>query len=278
MSGPDRRLRTRLGWLALAAAVAGAGWLLRDELRPSPGGGGPGDRPAAAAPADTAAAPADADAGRPGADGPDADTVADPGGAADDGGAGPATDSAAAPAHEPGDPAPAAEGARAGAERDPAERLRRLFGPGGSGRVELDSADLALLLGPRRPWRLPDGVSDPRAVPGDSLLEASAMVETEQVLDDRVPAMLRRMLGDSARVRAKLSPRVSSPGVLRVRVRDVRAGSVTFPPGLVPWMLTQLGLPTAADEPSAVEVAPGRGLSGARVEDGVLVLTRDPTP
>lgn len=300
VSGRRRGLRLRLAWLALAAAVAGGGWLYHDQIGALWGRDEAG--------ADGAEAVAAADRAADARAGPRPDSAAlveprpdgsggngDPGGAPTGGsgsGAGGADREAGGSADdrpddrgggEPGGSAagaaegtPAPGGSSAEPARDPAERLRRLFGPDGSGRVELDSADLALLLGPQRPWRLPDGVTDPGVVPRDSLLEASADVELDRVLGDRLPAMLRRMIGDSARVTARLSPGVPSTGVLRIRVRDVRAGSVGFPQAMVPWMLTQLGLPTAADDPAAVELAPGRGLSGARVEEGVLVLAREP--
>lgn len=277
MSGPGRGLRLRLTWLALAALVAGGGWLYQDRIGAlwGPDGSGAAGAEAAAASDRTAeggAGPTPDSSVRAEEPAPGSGAVGDPEDPPDGRGG-----------VEPGGSAAGgAETGRAGAGasrepvRDPAERLRRLFGPDGSGRVELDSADLALLLGPQRPWRLPDGVTDPGVVPRDSLLEASANVELDRVLGDRLPAMLRRMIGDSTRVTARLSPGVPSRGVLRIRVRDVRAGSVSFPQAMVPWMLTQLGLPTAADDPAAVELAPGRGLSGARVEDGVLVLAREP--
>lgn len=304
MSGPGRGLRLRLAWLALAAAVAGGAWLYQDQIGALGGrdeSGADGAEAVAASdrtvddgldPARGSAARAEVPAsGSGGAGDPDEDPEDAPSGAAASGaaGAGPEAGGTAGDppddrgGGEPGGSAaggaeadPAGAGTSPEPVRDPAERLRRLFGPDGSGRVELDSADLALLLGPQRPWRLPDGVTDPGVVPRDSLLEASANVELDRVLGDRLPAMLRRMIGDSSRVTARLSPGVPSRGVLRIRVRDVRAGSVSFPQAMVPWMLTQLGLPTAADDPAAVELAPGRGLSGARVEEGVLVLAREP--
>lgn len=282
MTDPGRGRARAAGLLALVA-VAAAAWALRDDLRGVWAGmTGAGDRPAAEAPAGGRAAPAGSAAGDVSAAGAAvgerADSLAErapnPAGREEDAGAG-----AAAPAPGGAD-GPDREAARSGDRSaptaDPAQRLQRLFGPGGSGEVRLDSADLAMLLGPGRTRPLPAGVSDPRAVPRDSVLEASADLDLATVMGDRLPAMIRRMIGDSTRVTAVMTPEVPARGVLRVRVRSVQAGSTTFPRGMVPWLLRQTGLPTATDDPTAVELRPGGGLTGARVEDGALVLTRDP--
>lgn len=158
---------------------------------------------------------------------------------------------------------------------DPEVRLRELFGPGGSGEVRLDSADLARLVERREDYRLPEGVEQLRVHPRDSALEASAGVDLARLLGDRLPAMLQRMVGDSARVSALLQPAVPSRGTLRVRVLRLEAGSVGLPSATIPWLLGELGLPMAADDPRSVELRPGRGLSRARMEEGVLVLARD---
>lgn len=159
---------------------------------------------------------------------------------------------------------------------DPVEWLPRFFGPGGGGELRLDSADLARLVEAHRPHRLPAGVRDPRVVPRDSVLAVSADVDLGRVMGDRLPALVRRMVGDSARVTALLEPEVPAPGFLRLRVREVRAGSVGLPSALIPWLLGELGLPVASTDPRSVELRPGRGLTRARVREGVLVLARDP--
>lgn len=278
MTGPGRR-RGRVAGLLALVAVAAAAWVLRDDLRGVWAGiAGSGDRPAAEAPAGGPGS-----GGGPTADGRDAPPVSGAGDGADPdsgtaGSGDPGPDRAGADEDTGGgEAARAPEGADPTApEADPAQRLRELFGPGGSGEVRLDSADLTMLLGPGRTRPLPPGVSAPRAVPRDSVLEASADVDLARVLGDRLPAMVQRMIGDSARVTAVMTPEVPARGVLHVRVRSVQAGSMTFPRGMVPWLLRQMDLPTAEDDPSAVELHPGAGLSGARVEDGALVLVREP--
>ncbi len=290
MTGPGRRRGRVVGLLALVA-VAAAAWALRDDLRGVWDGiARSGDRPAAEA----SAGDAGADSG-PAADGRDVPVGFGAGGgsaaaaAPDSGTAGPGDQGpdragvdedtgGGEPAPAPGDPdrGGVRSGDRTAPSANPAQRLQELFGPGGSGEVRLDSADLAMLLGPGRTRPLPPGVSAPRAVPRDSVLEASADVDLARVLGDRLPTMVRRMIGDSARVTAVMTPEVPARGVLRVRVRSVQAGSMTFPRGMVPWLLRQMDLPTAEDDPSAVELRPGAGLTGVRVEDGALVLVREP--
>lgn len=280
-----------LGWIAAVLALGVAGWMLRtpatalwsDTVWPAvrsadgPATGGPDAGSGLATPADSA----DGGASRPAPDsiGPPAprkggggDEAATPVEDEADADEAPGARADAADSADPAvDSAAAAEEPAAG----PRQRLQRLFAPGGAGEVRLDSADLVLLLGPRRDFPLPAGVSEPRAVPGDSLLEASASVDVERVMGDRLPALLRRTLGDSTRVTAMMSPEVPRPGVLRIGVRDVRAGRMSLPRAMIPWLIGELGLPTAADDPAALELRPGPGLDRAGVRDGALILGRD---
>lgn len=303
MTRPERSRRARLVGLLVVVALGAAAWLLRDDLRSvwnerlrpvartvaaslAAGVGAGSGSAGPAAGVDTAAGVPEA-RGRPGvrsgtaqeggrtSETGAADSAVVSGGDSSPGGAG-APSTADRGGEVPSAERPDAGSPDRGPAVDPARRLRRLFGPGGSGEVRLDSADLAMLLGPGRSRPLPPGVSDPRAVPRDSMLEASANVDLERVLGDRLPAMVRRMIGDSARVTAMMTPTVPETGVLRIRVREVKAGSTSFPRAMVPWLLRQVGLPTAVDDPSAVELRPGGGLSGARVERGALVLVREP--
>lgn len=258
--------RGRLVALVLVvAATAAAGWLQRDRIQAL----WSGEEPAA-----RAGIPPGPEAGGPSG-------AANPGAA--DPGASPA-DEAAPGARRPDDRSRAGREDRVDRSRresrrpaaDPVRRLRRFLAGAGPGSIRLDSADLAMLLGPGRTLPLAPGVSDPRAVPRDSVVEASADVDLRRALGDRLPAMVRRMVGDSARVRAVLSPTVPGPGRLQIRVRDVRAGSMAFPQAMVPWLLGQLKLPTAADDGSTVELRADPALAAVRVEDGALVLVREP--
>lgn len=140
--------------------------------------------------------------------------------------------------------------------------------------VRLDAEELADLLARRVEPGLPEGIARPAAVPGDSTLTIEADVDIRRTLGDRLPAMLGRMVGDSSRVRARVVPSVPSHGVLRLRVREVRAGSVGLPVMTFPWLLSELGLPLAPNDPTAVDLPVGADLAAASVEDGELVLVR----
>lgn len=283
--------------VALALVLAGAaGWALRgslaeawsERIRPAvtgaaPSGSGGAGETTGTEPAPSRTAGSGTDAGRKG------------GIASDSGAAGTSTAGAAAGPDDEGeagrtsapgnDPEGAADGGETslpGTGPDGSagpisldERLRRFFGPGGE-ELRLDSADLARIVARRGARPLPEGLSAPRVVARDSLLEASADVDFRRVLDQRLPALLRRMIGDSSRVTATVAPTVPEPGTLRLGVREVRAGSVGFPVAMIPWLLQQTGLPTSPDDPAAVEMRLGRGLTAARVEDGVVVLARRP--
>lgn len=140
--------------------------------------------------------------------------------------------------------------------------------------IRLDADELADLLARRVEPGLPEGIARPAAVPGDSTLTIEADVDIRRTVGDRLPAMLGRMVGDSARVRARVVPSVPSHGVLRLRVREVRAGSVGLPVMTFPWLLSELGLPLAPNDPTAVDLQVGADLAAASVEDGELVLVR----
>lgn len=140
--------------------------------------------------------------------------------------------------------------------------------------LRMDGEELGRLVRDRIVPGLPAEVTHPAAVPEDSALRVEADVDVRRLVGDRLPAMLRRMVGDSARVRALVSPSVPRRGTLRLEVRELRAGSVGLPVMAYPWLLTEMGLPLAPDDPRAVELPVGYDLTAARVEDGILVLER----
>ena len=145
---------------------------------------------------------------------------------------------------------------------------------GGSGELRLTGPEVESLVRFRAAAGLPPGVSSPSVVLEDSSASASAMVDVERVVGDRLPEMVRRMVGDSARVTIRVVPRVPRPGVLRLEVREFQAGAVGLPPVMLPWLLAEMGVPLSEDDARAMEFEVGRGLTGARVRDSTLVLTR----
>ena len=260
--GSIRGCLSRIGCLTLLVLAVTLGWLYRSEIEAGwsravagadaaverePSYGGPDGSPT--------------DEREPEAVGPDAapgeperPSPTEPAGAAPEGRPG-----------EAGDGSPARfDGAAIGA----------FLGAPVPATLRLDDEALAVLLEERVEPGLPAGVARPAATVGDSVLEVAADVDLRRLLGDRLPSMLVRMIGDSARVRAKVRPSVPEHGVLRLRVRELRAGSVGVPTMTLPWLLTELGLPLAPDDPTAVDLEVGRELAGARVEDGSLVLER----
>lgn len=140
--------------------------------------------------------------------------------------------------------------------------------------IRLTGPEVESLVRYRAAAGLPPGVSRPSVALADSTAEASAMVDVQRVAGDRLPEMIRRMVGDTARVTVLLVPRVPRPGVLRLEVRELRAGHVGLPPVMLPWMLAEMGVPLSEEDARAMDLRVGHGLTGAEVRDSVLVLTR----
>lgn len=261
------RVRTclgRVGCLVLLVLGVTFGWLYRTEIQrwwlertaeaPAVAGSGSG----------AAGSPAEDDGGRfEMATGAEArgSTSAEAAGEADAAGDGTAGDAAERDA----------EGAGSVATASAVERFLAAPPPVS---VRLDREELAALLERRVEPGLPDGIARPSAVPDDSTMSVAADVDIRRTLGDRLPAMLRRMVGDSARIQARVVPSVPRHGVLRLRVREARAGSVGLPVAAFPWILSELGLPLAPDDPTAVDLPVGADLAEARVEAGELVLVR----
>lgn len=261
--GPIRGCLSRIGCLTLLVLGVTLGWLYRSEIEAG------WSRAVAGA---GAAVERGATVGGSG-EAPTSEREPEPGG----------SDAAAAES----EPAPPAEPEPSGSEVRPGDAA----GDGAPARFDgaaidaflaapvpatlrLDDEALAGLLEERVEPGLPPGVARPTATVGDSALAVAADVDLRRVLGDRLPSMLARMVGDSARVRAIVHPSVPEHGVLRLRVRELRAGSVGVPSMTLPWLLTELGLPLASDDPTAVDLEVGRELAEARVQAGTLVLVR----
>lgn len=172
-------------------------------------------------------------------------------------------------------PAPAAEEPSEALADRAERRVARVLRSRRGGEVRLDAAELRSLVRYRIAPRLPPGVARPDVALRDSSVDVTASLDLGRLVDGQLPAVVRRMVGDSTRVTAALRPMVTEPGRLRLRVEEVRAGAVQVPSVMLPWLLGELGLPTAPGDPRAVELMVGLGLTSARVEEGTLVLARD---
>lgn len=170
------------------------------------------------------------------------------------------------------DPAAEVEASEALAARTERRIVEAFSGSGGE--LRLTGPEVESLVRYRAATGLPPGVSSPSVVLEDSSASASAMVDVRRVVGDRLPEMVRQMVGDSARVTVRLVPRVPRRGVLRLEVREFRAGAVGLPPVMLPWLLAEMGVPLSEEDARAMDFEVGRGLTGARVRDSTLVLTR----
>lgn len=145
---------------------------------------------------------------------------------------------------------------------------------GGADHLRLREAELRAVLASVLEPRLPAGVEEPSLTLGDSSLVVAAVLDVDRVLGEEGPAVLRGVLGDTARVSADLVPTMAGPGRLHLRVRRLTAGSIRVPRALLPWMLAEAGLRTSPDEPGTVEVPVDAALSGVGVRAGGLWLER----
>lgn len=172
----------------------------------------------------------------------------------------------------------AAPGATGPSERLAARaeaRLSRLMRSDAPGEVRLEPVEVESLVRYRIAPRLPPGVADPSVTLRDSTLEVSASLDLGRLMGDALPEMVRRMVGDSTRMTARIVPSVPRPGRLRLRIRELRAGAIQVPSLMLPWLLREAGLPPAEGDASAVDLRVGYGLTAARVEGDALVLARE---
>lgn len=153
-------------------------------------------------------------------------------------------------------------------------RISEALSSSGPAEIRLTGPEIESLVRFRASAGLPPGVSRPSVELADSSASASAMVDVRRVGGDRLPDMVRRMVGDSARVTVRIVPGVPRTGVLRLEVREFRAGAVGLPPVMLPWLLAEMGVPLSEEDPRAMDFEVGGGLTGAQVRDSTLVLTR----
>lgn len=154
------------------------------------------------------------------------------------------------------------------------ERLDRLLRGRRAGVVRLDADEVSSYLRHRISPGLPAGIADPRVRLRDSTAVVEAAVDLDRLAGDRLPEGVRRLLGDSTRISASLLPGVPAPGRLRLRVRELRTGVLRVPSVMLPRVLRETGLPVSPEDPTALEVPLGFGLTDVRVEKGTLVLVR----
>ncbi len=158
---------------------------------------------------------------------------------------------------------------------DAEARLRSLFEEGGPVEVRLTEAEVQSLVLYRVAPTLPPGVSEPLATLQDSTVQVSALLDLELLaasIDSEAAGRLQEFIGDTARVTARLHPRVAGPARGELSILRLQAGLFPVPPLLIPGMITQLGFSTAPGNPRAMAVEIPPEIQSVTVEAQELVV------
>lgn len=158
-----------------------------------------------------------------------------------------------------------------------AERRLRSFlsGAGPADSLVLDEAAVEAVLRNRLEGRLPRGVDDLRVeLRGPTAAVSATVLFGRLEVGGQAPERLSRFLGDSARVEVEVEPSVAGPGSGRVALRGLKAGGLTLPSGLLPFVLSQLGVETEGGDEPRVSVPVPRAVTSIEVGDARLVVGR----
>ena len=158
---------------------------------------------------------------------------------------------------------------------DAEARLRSLFEEGGPVEVRLTETEVQSLVLYRVAPTLPPGVSEPLATLQDSTVQVSALLDLELLaasIDSEAAGRLQEFIGDTARVTARLHPRVAGPARGELSILRLQAGLFPVPPLLIPGMITQLGFSTAPGNPRAMAVEIPPEIQSVTVEARELVV------
>jgi len=170
--------------------------------------------------------------------------------------------------------------ARASAAGDAAARAERRLDDFLSGRsavdsLVLDEEEVGAVVRERLRERLPAGVSDLRVELRGPTAAVSAKIRFGELeTGGQAPGRLSQFLGDSARVELELEPSVTTPGSGRFTLLALRAGGLTLPSRVLPFMLSQLGVASQGQEQPSVTFPIPRAVAAIEVGAGRLVLSR----
>ena len=142
----------------------------------------------------------------------------------------------------------------------------------GGWKLELNQAEIQSLLTYRAEPILPGGISEPVVELRDSTVLLSARVDPRRLEGLASPEVVERLFSDSAKVVVELWPGVVAPGVARVEIVTLQAGSIVVPSMMVPWILESIEMPGV--ETTGVMLllpTPGR-VTRFEIEKGKLVL------
>ncbi len=152
------------------------------------------------------------------------------------------------------------------------QKLEAVTARDGMRRLELSQAEIQSLLTYRAGPLLPAGITEPVVELRDSTVLLSARVDPRGLEGLASPEVVERLFSDSARVVVELWPGVLTPGVARVEILTLQAGSIVVPSMMVPWILESIEMPGV--ETTGVTLllpTPGR-VADFEVESGKLVL------
>lgn len=171
------------------------------------------------------------------------------------------------------------DGARAAAGDEAARAERRLddflAGSGEADSLVMNEAEVGAFVRERLRERLPAGVADLRVELRGPTAAVSARIRFGELeTGGEAAGRLSQFLGDSARVELELEPSVAGPGSGRFTLLELRAGGLTLPSRVLPFMLSRLGVESDGQEQPAVTVPIPPAVGGIEVGDGRLVLSR----
>lgn len=119
-------------------------------------------------------------------------------------------------------------------------KLEAMASSDGARRLDLSQAEIQSLLTYRAGPMLPAGISEPVVELRDSTLLLSARVDPRGLEGLASPEVVERLFSDSAKVVVELMPGVVAPGVARVEIVTLQAGSIVVPSMMVPWILESI--------------------------------------
>lgn len=170
--------------------------------------------------------------------------------------------------------------ASAAAAGDAAARAERrldefLSGNSAGDSLVLDEEEVGAVVRERLRERLPAGVSELRVELRGPTAAVSAKIRFGELeTGGQASGRLSQFLGDSARVELELEPSVATPGSGRFTLLGLRAGGLTLPSRVLPFMLSRLGVESQGQEQPAVTFPIPRAVAAIEVGDGRLVLSR----
>lgn len=143
---------------------------------------------------------------------------------------------------------------------------------GRSSNLDLTQAEIQSLLTFRAGPLLPEGISEPVIEVRDSTVVLSARVDPRRLEGLASPEVVERLFSDSARVVVELWPGVVSPGVARVEVVALQAGSVAVPSLMIPWILDGVTLEEVESTGRVIFLPVPRRVEAFEVRDRSLIL------